>query len=158
VIDDKDGPSQKQVRALHARRYSTPAIAKDLGITADRVRKICATLRLIPWPSKRTTEAKARESRQDIERRVAIRRAAVGKYWRQHPTASAAEVAEALGISSVSDVRSDRITLGLSIRRGPDSIRKLAAEGLSAAEISRRCGVGAELVRRIMAERQASTD
>lgn len=149
MIDDRDGPTQRQVRALHARRYSTGEIAKDLSITADRVRRVYAALRLMPWPSK-STGGKSRESRQDIQRRVAVRRAAVGSYWRQHPTATASDVAQALGCP-VSDVRSDRITLGLSIRRGSDSIKELAGQGLSASEISRRVGVGADRVRRILA-------
>ena len=150
MIDDKDGPTQRQVRALHARRYSIAAVARELSITPDRVRKVYAALRLRPWPSKSTSGKKSRESRQDVQRRVAVRRAAVGGYWRQHPTATASDVAEALGCP-VSDVRSDRITLGLSVKRGPDSIKELAAEGLSAAEISRRVGVGADMVRRILA-------
>lgn len=150
MIDDKDGPTQRQVRALHARRYSTAAIARELGITPDRVRKACAALRLMPWPSQRSPTAKARESRTDIKRRVAIRRAAVGSYWRQHSTATASDVADALNIP-VADVRSDRIMLGLSVRREPSSVRKLAGEGLSASEISRRVGIGADHVRRILA-------
>lgn len=147
----QDGPAQQRVRALHARRYSTAEIAEALDLSADRVRKVCAALRLMPWPAKRGGKAaQPRESRQDIERRVAVRRAAVGAYWRQHPTATANDVAETLGFA-VSDVRSDRITLGLSVRRGPDSIQELAGEGLSASEIARRVGVGAAHVRRILA-------
>lgn len=147
----QDGPTQRQVRALHARRYSTADMAAALDISADRVRKVCAALRLMPWPAKRGGKAaQPRESRQDIERRVVVRRAAVGAYWRQHPTATASDVAEALGFV-VSDVRSDRITLGLTVRRGPDSIKELAGAGLSASEISRRVGVGADHVRRILA-------
>lgn len=150
MIDDKDGPTQRRVRALHARRYSTAGIAQELGVTPDRVRKACAALRLMPWPSQRSTTAKARESRTDIERRVVLRRTAVGSYWRQHPTATASDVAEALDVP-VSDVRSDRIVLGLSVRREPTSVRKLAGEGLTASEISRRVGIGADHVRRILA-------
>ncbi len=147
-----DGPTQQRVRALHARRYSTADISATLDISADRVRKVCAALRLMPWPAKRGGKAaQPRESRHDIERRVAVRRAAVGAYWRQHPTATANDVAATLGFA-VSDVRSDRITLGLSVRRGPDSIKELAGEGLSVSEISRRVGVGAAQVRRILAK------
>jgi hypothetical protein len=147
----QDGPTQQRVRALHARRYSTADMAAALDISADRVRKVCAALRLMPWPTKRGGKtAQPRESRQDIERRVAVRRAAIGAYWRQHPTATASDVAEALGFA-VSDVRKDRITLGLCVRRGRDSIKALADEGLSASEISRRVGVGADRVRRILA-------
>lgn len=148
----QDGPTQHRVRALHARRYSTADMAEALGVSADRVRKVCAALRLMPWPAKRGGKAaQPRESRHDIERRVAVRRAAVGAYWRQHPTATASDVAETLGFA-VADVRKDRITLGLSVRRGRDSIQELAAEGLSASEISRRVGIGADRVRRILAE------
>lgn len=147
-----DGHTQQRVRALHARRYSTAAIAEALDLSADRVRKVCAALRLMPWPAKRGGKAaQPRESRHDIERRVAVRRAAVGAYWRQHPTATASDVAEALGFA-VADLRKDRITLGLSVRRGRDSILALARAGLSASEISRRVGVGADHVRRILAE------
>jgi hypothetical protein len=156
-VIDNDGPTQRQVRAFHSQEWTTAAIAKELSLTPDRVRKIHSALRLLPWPSKRRTAKKAHESRSEIERRIAVRRAAVCSYWRQHPTATASDVALALRYP-LNDVKTDRITLGLSVRRGPEGIQQLADHGLSAAEISRRCGVGAELVRSILAARQASTD
>ena len=147
-----DGPTQKKVRELHGRERSVSEMARELGITPDRVRRIHASLHLMPWRGQaHGTGARERESRQDIQRRVAVRRAAVGGYWREHMSASAADVAHALGYP-VTDVRADRIALGLSIRRGPDSIRRLAAEGLAVGEIARRTGVGAGRIRQVLAE------
>lgn len=147
-----DGPTQSKVRELHGRQRSVSEMARELGITADRVRRIHAALHLMPWRGQaHGATAREKESRQDQERRVAVRRAAVGGYWRAHPTASAADVAHALGYP-VTDVRADRIALGLSVRRGPDSIRRLAAEGLAVGEIARRTGVGAGRIRQVLAE------
>lgn len=145
-----DGPTQSKVRELHSRQRSVSEIARELGITPDRVRRIHAGLHLMPWRGQaHSTGARERESRQDQQRRVAIRRLAVAGYWREHMTASAADVAHALGYP-VTDVRADRIALGLSIRRGPDSIRWLAAEGLPVGEIARRTGVGADRIRQVL--------
>ncbi|MDE1962926.1 MAG: hypothetical protein KGI42_03340 [Xanthomonadaceae bacterium] len=147
-----DGPTQSKVRALHGRQRSVSEIARELGITPDRVRRIHAGLHLLPWRAQaHSTGAREPESRQDQERRVAFRRAAVGGYWRAHPTDSAADVAHALGYP-VTDVRADRRVLGLHVRRGPDSIRRLAAEGLPVGEIARRTGVGADRIRQALAE------
>jgi len=145
-----DGPTQSKVRELHGRQRSISEMARELGITPDRVRRIHAVLHLMPWRTQaHNTGARERENRQDQERRVAFRRAAVGGYWRAHPTSSAADVAHALGYP-VTDVRADRRVLGLSVRRGPDSVVLLAAEGLAVGEIARRTGIGADHVRQVL--------
>jgi hypothetical protein len=153
-----DGPTQSQVRDLHSRKQTVAEMARELGITPDRVRRVHSALNLLPWPGRgkaHGTGAQERESRRAIELRVATRRAAIGGYWRENLAATAADVAHALGYP-IGDVRADRITLGLSIRRGPDSIVRLAGEGLAVGEIARRTGIGADHVRRVLDEVGAS--
>jgi hypothetical protein len=149
-----DGPTQARIRELHSHKKTILEMASELGITPDRVRRVHAALNLMPWSGRRKahdTGAHIKETRDQINRRVAIRRAAVSGFWHNDLTASAAEVAHALGYP-IGDVRSDRIALGLSIRRGPDSILRLASEGLAVSEISRRTGMGGGAIRKHLDE------